>query len=117
MSALKKLVLVMIVVFGFAATSFGYGTNEVWLAQPKAVCINGTNCMTISAYAPLEHTNAVVELWMSTKLTNPNGWFLTPGSKVVGPIVRTVTNGQLCIEVNYNLAGLIGGKFFKVKLY
>jgi hypothetical protein len=115
-STLKKLILAMIVVFGFAATSFGYGTNEVWMTLPRTNCINGTNCMTVGVYVPLTYTNAVVEFWMSSKLTNTNGWFLVPGSKVVGPVVRT-TNTTLYIEVNYNTAGLIGGKFFKVKLY
>lgn len=78
--------------------------------------VGGTNCMAVSTFAPLAYTNATADLWMSTMLTNTNGWFITPGSKVVS-VVRTVSNNLAYVEINYNTKNSTGGKFFRIRMY
>ncbi len=119
---MKKIFAIMVLLgFGFAATSFGYGTNEVWMAQPKTNCINGTNCITIRVYAPAECLTKTVEFRMTTNIRDTNSWFMIPGSKIVGSIIKSTnslaTTGQFYVEFNYNTKNSVGGKQFCAAIY
>jgi hypothetical protein len=121
MNMLKILVFAISIMVAVVTTSPGYGTNEVWMAQPRTNCVSGTNCMTIRVYAPAEYHTKTVEFRMTTNIQDTNSWFMIPDSKIVGKIIKSTnslaTTGQFYVEFNYNTKNSVGGKQFCAVIY
>jgi hypothetical protein len=108
--------LVLVLMFVPAPTVRAAETNDASVVLSiNRSAIGGTNCMRVSSYLPLSYTNAAeVAWWMCTDLNGT--WFIVPPTKVVGQVVRKVTNDTLYVEMNYKTVGSVGPKFFRLKL-